>query len=276
MADPDRQLRRLRMLCIVTFLPAFPLCLAHGIASGGIAPAIGILPMAFSAALSGFLLWRMRRDRAAAAMAFNHHAHHRGIDAEDAGDEEDGGLVLVATSAPALSFFVFLADLILALSILTALVFTWVDVSINRNRWRSYWPKTQHGDMAMLAAYGTIPLMVNFGIHTFLALRSLYREIHRLVELSIAAAGGRHRSAPVPAQCPHCGEAVVAGAGPSDQQPQPVPTWMSGGRKKAGVEYMAVPSGPAAAAGAQTAGVTYADDPDKHANKPGQDDAVLV
>ncbi|KAK0721805.1 hypothetical protein B0T26DRAFT_700332 [Lasiosphaeria miniovina] len=161
MADPDRQLRRLRMLCIVTFLPAFPLCLAHGIASEGIAPAIGILPMAFSAALSCFLLWRMRKDRAAAAKAFNHHAHHRGIDAEDASDEEDGGLVLVAKSAPALSFFVFLADLILALSILTALVFTWVDVSINRNQWRSYWPKTQHGDMAMLAAYGTIPLMVN-------------------------------------------------------------------------------------------------------------------
>ncbi len=47
--------RPLRQTTVVSFIPAFPLCLAHGILSRSPVPAVGLVPLAVSAA-SGIAL----------------------------------------------------------------------------------------------------------------------------------------------------------------------------------------------------------------------------
>jgi hypothetical protein len=48
--------RHLRQATIISFIPAFPLCLAHGVVSRQLVPAMGLLPLAGSAILAVFLL----------------------------------------------------------------------------------------------------------------------------------------------------------------------------------------------------------------------------
>jgi hypothetical protein len=87
----------LRILTIFTFVPAFPLLLAHGIVSGEVVPAVGIVPLAGSAAFSAFLLYKEKRR------------------------ESD--------DAPVLRPSIILAvDAFLAACIITVLIFTWLIV----------------------------------------------------------------------------------------------------------------------------------------------------
>jgi hypothetical protein len=51
----------LRAMCLATFPPAFFILLIQGIASGRVNPAIGILPLFFSAAFSALLLANEKR-----------------------------------------------------------------------------------------------------------------------------------------------------------------------------------------------------------------------
>ncbi|KAK6949623.1 hypothetical protein Daesc_009706 [Daldinia eschscholtzii] len=55
--------RTLRIVTVATFLPAFPLCLAHGVVSGSPAPAVGLVPLAFSAGAGIFLNSRQSRNK---------------------------------------------------------------------------------------------------------------------------------------------------------------------------------------------------------------------
>ncbi|KAI5859527.1 hypothetical protein GGS23DRAFT_600228 [Durotheca rogersii] len=58
--------RTLRVVTAATFIPAFPLCIAHGVVSGSPTPAVGLVPLAFSAAAGVFLLARQQRSATAA------------------------------------------------------------------------------------------------------------------------------------------------------------------------------------------------------------------
>ena len=83
----------LRIASAVSFIPAFPLCLAHGVASRGpgIVPAIGLVPLAFSSAAGVFLATKS--------------AHHDKF------------------KHPAL---IFASDVVLAAALMVVLVYTWL------------------------------------------------------------------------------------------------------------------------------------------------------
>ncbi|KAM0692419.1 hypothetical protein Q7P36_008622 [Cladosporium allicinum] len=57
-----------------------------------------------------------------------------------------------------------MADSIVAVSLMIVMVFSWITIAEN------YWLSA---GSAMLCAYGIVPMMVNFCIHTYLALRAL-------------------------------------------------------------------------------------------------------
>jgi len=95
MADDEEQPQHdwagpkgLRLATVASFVPAFPLCLAHGITSGAVVPAVGLVPLAASAGIGIALL----TGRAQAL-------HPSGI---------------------------FAADFVLAGSLMVVLVFTWI------------------------------------------------------------------------------------------------------------------------------------------------------
>ena len=54
----------LRVVAVASFVPAFPLLLAHGIVSHSPVPATGLVPLAFSAGFSLFILRRRARRQA--------------------------------------------------------------------------------------------------------------------------------------------------------------------------------------------------------------------
>src|SRR3569833_1229145 len=63
MADDEEQPQHdwagpkgLRLATVASFVPAFPLCLAHGITSGAVVPAVGLVPLAASAGIGIALL----------------------------------------------------------------------------------------------------------------------------------------------------------------------------------------------------------------------------
>lgn len=111
----------LRKIAIYIFLPAFPLLLAHGIASGKALPALGLLPLAGSALLAALLLYR---DRVAAI-----------------------GSPIQSLSAAN----VFFADALLALTQLGMLIGSWV---ILTDTWR-------HNSELILGTYATVFMMVD-------------------------------------------------------------------------------------------------------------------
>ncbi|KAI8719303.1 hypothetical protein NCS52_00710900 [Fusarium sp. LHS14.1] len=152
--QPPRSHRTFRLITIASFLPAFPLCLAHGILSHNPVPAVGLVPLAFSASGGVFLL--RRRD-------------------------DDAGLAL-KLSHPVL---VFVCDVILSAAFMVVLVFTWIS-------------KGDSASLSMLAAYATIPLLVNFLIHLLLALEAFYTglAIHSLVQWLAWRT--------LPPDCPNC------------------------------------------------------------------------
>jgi len=151
--------RPLRLATVLSFIPAFPLCLVHGVISHEPVPAIGLLPLAFSAAM-GIVLCQspQRRSR---------------------------------VSHPAA---IFTADVVLAAGLMVVLVFTWIVSPHSR-----YWPPS-NASLSMLAAYATMPLLVNFLIHLYLSLRALY--------IGLALDGFVRWLAwqAVPPDCPNCNQ----------------------------------------------------------------------
>lgn len=170
----------LRIVSILTFLPAFPLCVAHGVLSHHSVPAVGLVPLVFSASGAIFLLRRR---------AVRH-------------DDEEGSSFAAKASHPVL---VFVCDIILATALMVVLVFTWIAPGGSPS-------------LSMLAAYATIPLLVN-----------LYISPAKLLELIVANAPSQYHPPPPrprgillrprhpqprpvarlahpPPDCPHCHE----------------------------------------------------------------------
>ncbi|KAF7558773.1 hypothetical protein G7046_g5390 [Stylonectria norvegica] len=87
----------LRLLTIASFIPAFPLCLAHGILSHQPIPVVGLVPLAVSAAGAGFLL----------RLPYT----------------EDTGATARRLAHPVV---VFVYDVLLAVALMVVLVFTWI------------------------------------------------------------------------------------------------------------------------------------------------------
>ncbi|KAI1342489.1 hypothetical protein F5Y15DRAFT_305773 [Xylariaceae sp. FL0016] len=144
--------RTLRVVTAATFLPAFPLCLAHGIVSGSPVPAAGLVPLAFSAGVGIFLLSRRAKEQQEQRSGNVEHGEQQQPD-QSPSDE---------SQKPSRPVLVFLVDVILATAILVVLVFTWIRTS-------------RRSDEAMLAAYATMPLLINFCTHLYLAVRELSR-----------------------------------------------------------------------------------------------------
>jgi hypothetical protein len=137
----------LRIITIINFIPAFALCIAYAarrMYGQKAVPTVGLLPMAVSAGL-GFLAlrherWRARKHAGAGTEAERGDANVR---AESGG----GGGVL------AFRVMVFVADVVVAVALMVVLVFTWIDVP------RAWYPPSPSD--VMLAAYATVPLLVN-------------------------------------------------------------------------------------------------------------------
>ncbi|KPM40593.1 hypothetical protein AK830_g5965 [Neonectria ditissima] len=159
LAQPASTHSSLRIVTIATFLPAFPLCIAHGVLSHHPVPAVGLVPLAFSASGAIFLLRRRTADR-----------------------HDDGKGLAAKLSHPVL---VFACDVILAAALMVVLVFTWIAPGGSPS-------------LSMLAAYATIPLLVNFTVHLLLALQSFYTglAIHGLVQWLAWRT--------LPPDCPNC------------------------------------------------------------------------
>ncbi|KAH9909009.1 hypothetical protein F4778DRAFT_208548 [Xylariomycetidae sp. FL2044] len=201
--------RRLRVVAAATFPLAFPFCLAHGIVSRSPVPAVGLVPLAFSASTSIFLVRRQARmasddddDDDHAALGGDEEQRH------DAGGGGDDVRRSTKTERPVL---VFVVDTILAAALLVVLVFTWIRTS-------------GRADLAMLAAYATIPLLTNVLIHLYLAASELSRGL-ALRDLSQWLAWQV-----VPADCPHCRERLRPSSAPTMPWFQSMPRM--GGRLK--------------------------------------------
>ncbi|KAH7156206.1 hypothetical protein EDB81DRAFT_756705 [Dactylonectria macrodidyma] len=159
--QPSSSHNSLRIVTIATFFPAVPLCIAHGVLSNHPVPAVGLVPLAFSASGAIFLL-------------------RRGTTAHE--DDDDGTSLAAKLSHPVL---VFACDVVLAAALMVVLVFTWIAPGGSAS-------------LSMLAAYATIPLLVNFCVHLLLALESFYTglAIHSLVQWLAWRT--------LPPDCPNC------------------------------------------------------------------------
>ncbi|KAK7914192.1 hypothetical protein PG985_011895 [Apiospora marii] len=248
MASPAEKAQApLRIVAAATFLPAFALCIAHGARSGSPVPAVGLVPLAFSGGLSVFQLVRLRRynkqdqkrkqsvvrrpsqqqllprDNEAAEAAQETQTpeleqQRQQGDGERGGEEGDDE----ATQQPRNPILTFFADTVLAAALMVVLVFTWIQ-------------KGDSAELAMLAAYATIPLLVNFFIHIYLAVRELSRG------LAIPALIQYLAWQVVPGACPDCGRHLRPAStpampwfatNPSSTSPSPYassPTSPSGG-----------------------------------------------
>ncbi|KAH7037041.1 uncharacterized protein B0I36DRAFT_358792 [Microdochium trichocladiopsis] len=203
----------LRVAAVASFVPAFPLLLAHGIVSHSPVPATGLVPLFFSSSFSLFILRRRARRAQAAAQNTSVDRERQpllpteegqqvaGTDAATTtNDDEDEDAQASASNGSDIHdrfpILVFLADVIFAAAILTVLVFTWLNSS------------QLSGQLAMLAAYGTIPLLINVLIHLLFAVRGLSSGL-ALPELTRYVAWQL-----VPGDCPDCGHHLRPESGP--------------------------------------------------------------
>ncbi|KAI8964604.1 hypothetical protein F5Y11DRAFT_79295 [Daldinia sp. FL1419] len=210
--------KTLRVLTAATFLPAFPLCLAHGVISNSPAPAVGLVPLAFSAGAGIFLNSRQSRSKQSPSDPEPELEPEleRGVSEENAleqeyerGPETETQQSLEASDAPNPApaprstpthpILVFAVDTILAAALMVVLVFTWID---------SRRGSTNSAESSMLAAYATIPLLVNFFIHLFLAVREFSRG------LAIPGLTQYLAWQAVPPDCPNCGHQLRPDAPP--------------------------------------------------------------
>ncbi|KAI2622417.1 hypothetical protein GGR54DRAFT_598480 [Hypoxylon sp. NC1633] len=201
--------RTFRIVTAATFLPAFPLCVAHGVVSNSPAPAVGLVPLAFSAGAGVFLLSRQSARRQPPSELERGDGDEEGhAQVQEGGSEEmqPPPETLIATppsqnQTPSRShpILVFAVDTILAAALMIVLVFTWIDSSKG---------STNSAETAMLAAYATIPLLINFLIHLYLAVRELSRG------LAIPGLTQYVAWQAVPADCPDCGRRLRPDAPP--------------------------------------------------------------
>lgn len=93
------------------------------------------------------------------------------------------------------TIFIFFVDSILAAGVMVVLVFTWINTQKGRTGITN---PVLGGKLAMLAAYATIPLLANFLIHTYLALRgfAIGLALYPLIQY-----GAWHT---LPPDCPNC------------------------------------------------------------------------
>ncbi|KAI1207036.1 uncharacterized protein F4807DRAFT_436749 [Annulohypoxylon truncatum] len=203
--------RSLRITTAATFLPAFPLLLAHGVVSNSPAPAVGLVPLAVSASTSIFLLSRSARKQQSAELErgnVNEEGQVREpqLEQEPGLEQEFAQQPQERPEAPAPApnrshpILVFAVDTILAAALMVVLVFTWIDSSSG---------STNSAESAMLAAYGTIPLLINFFIHLFLAVREFSRG------LAIPGLTQYLAWQVVEPDCPDCGRRLRPDAPPS-------------------------------------------------------------
>ncbi|KAI0845685.1 hypothetical protein F5Y00DRAFT_265319 [Daldinia vernicosa] len=208
--------RTLRIVTAATFLPAFPLCIAHGVVSGSPAPAVGLVPLAFSAGAGIFLNLRQSRskqtpsepepelEQGGTEESALEQEYERGPETEDTQQSREASDAPTPAPAPkstqAHPILVFAVDTILAAALMVVLVFTWIDSSGS---------STNSAESAMLAAYATIPLLINFLIHLFLAVREFSRG------LAIPGLTQYLAWQAVPPDCPNCGHQLRPDAPPS-------------------------------------------------------------
>ncbi|KAH8197849.1 hypothetical protein TruAng_007996 [Truncatella angustata] len=162
--------KALRVIAVASFVPAFPLLLAHGIVSHSPVPATGLVPLAFSAGASLFILVRQNKPV--------HDASEEAAQGEaDSETPPDGSSHSIVT---------FAVDLIAAAALLIVLVFSWLESA------------RFNGQQATLAAYATIPLLVNLFLHLYLAVRSFSSglALHDLTQYLAWQV--------LPADCPNC------------------------------------------------------------------------
>ncbi|KAI1647075.1 uncharacterized protein F4817DRAFT_115714 [Daldinia loculata] len=210
--------RTLRIVTAATFLPAFALCVAHGVISGSPAPAVGLVPLAFSAGTGIFLNSRQSKSKQTPSEPEPEPELEQGVTEESALEQEyergpeteDTQQSREASDAPTPSpapkstsshpILIFAVDTILAAALMVVLVFTWIDSSSS---------STNSAESVMLAAYATIPLLINFLIHLFLAVREFSRG------LAIPGLTQYLAWQAVPPDCPNCGHQLRPDAPPS-------------------------------------------------------------
>lgn len=138
MATACSSARTLRVASVASFLLAFPLCLVHGVLSHDPVPAVGLVPLTSSASAALFFLLRRPRRRPGRS--------------DDEGTSETAERASEETEdlEARRPIIVFLVDAAHAVALMVVLVFTWIQ---HRGK----------GNVAlsMLAAYATIPLLVD-------------------------------------------------------------------------------------------------------------------
>ncbi|KAK6078070.1 hypothetical protein SCUP234_06444 [Seiridium cupressi] len=172
----------LRIVAVASFLPAFPLLLAHGIVSHSAVPATGLVPLAFSASVSLFILLRRKKQSSSESEEAEPQQE------AEAEESSDGATQPV---------FVFAADVVLATALLIVLVFFWLKSA------------QFNGQQATLATYATLPLLLNFFIHLYFAVRSFSTglALHDLTQYLAWQV--------VPADCPDCGHRLRPSSPPT-------------------------------------------------------------
>lgn len=129
----------LRAVAAATFVPAFPLLLAEGIVSHHAVPAVGLVPLAFSSGFSLFTLLRMR-------LQHRRRRHSSGSSSSSSSSEDEDEEAACDSKHPIIYFVI---DVVLAAALLIVLVFSWTKSD------------ELSGKIAALAAYATIPLLIN-------------------------------------------------------------------------------------------------------------------
>ncbi|KAK0735323.1 hypothetical protein B0T21DRAFT_367519 [Apiosordaria backusii] len=224
------QQRTPRLITALSFLPALPLLIAHGVISQNVIPAVGLAPLFVSALVGVFLLTQLkkkerRQKRAVSGGGYSddieghgrqhgRHGQRERITPSDGDEEEEGQ---EKDSVFTHRILIFLVDMGLAAGLLVVLGFTVIETITGRS-YRGGKPAEDGGDdgeapkpepeprddlkraeLVMLAAYGTIPLFVNCGIHFYMAIRELIAglAIHGLIQYTAWQV--------LPPDCPHCG-----------------------------------------------------------------------
>ncbi|KAK1753280.1 hypothetical protein QBC47DRAFT_404637 [Echria macrotheca] len=184
--------RAARTVTVAAFVPAFALCVAHAAVTNFELPAVGLVPLAFSSVLGIYLIRTGKtRPPSRARRSIGRHSDDEEAHISPEADEDNNG-----DAAGAHPFLLFVADVVLAASLMVVLVFTWIAYA-NTCLYGCWRPREP-----MLAAYATVPLMLNFTIHAWLALREfavgvgLVDLIHYLMWHT------------VPPDCPHCGNQI--------------------------------------------------------------------
>jgi hypothetical protein len=152
----------LRIVAVASFVPAFPLLLAHGIMSHSAVPAVGLIPMAFSSSASLFIFVRQNKKKESGSEEEEGAAAAPLVATGESEGEESATAAAAAavaeqshqepSSSPAFSehsALIFAVDVVLAAALMTVLAFSWMKAEYFDGR------------SATLAAYGTLPLLAN-------------------------------------------------------------------------------------------------------------------